>query len=161
MADFKDVLSVCFILLVLLALPIAQITIANQNLHNIACANDTTVLPTTWLLVSGWITIIFIVIIFMSIVASSRVSMLLTNFIFGIQVLIMCFFFAWLIVGAVVLWQDNPHCNPQSLLVVFYFSIIVGFLIVLWFLAVVLDFGNMGTIFKPISAYMPTATASS
>ncbi len=127
------VMIVMFVALLLgLALPIAELVFADRYSSQDSrpnCANDRLIDPVKWLLVSGIVSIITIVasmvlmvITFVAESATAAVTALFVTILSGL------FNIAWAIIGAVMLWRDNLHCDPEDLQGMLYASVILHLL---------------------------------
>ena len=116
------------LLMLVSALPIAELVIGSKYIDTDGCSNATVILPTTWLIVSGGVSLVFIAVTFLSFSALLMGSLNDEIIVFGpvvLQTLFSGFFFAWSIVGAVMLWRDNVNCNPLQLHDMLWASVII------------------------------------
>lgn len=110
------------------ALPIAELALG-VKFHNNAdneCANGTLLQPTTWLIVGGAVSLsVFVILLPMLIITTLTESKVGGLFVILFTVLGGCFDLAWAIIGAVILWRDNLHCDPSPLHDIMYASVIL------------------------------------
>lgn len=112
-----------------LALPIAELVFAGRYEHQSSrpdCANDRVIDPAKWLLVSGIIGIISIVLMFgstiLTIATENGAFLIIT---LTVSILVGMFNLAWVIVGSVMLWRDNVDCHPEEFKSMLWASVII------------------------------------
>jgi hypothetical protein len=116
------------VLLLLLALPIAELVIGTKYSprgKSSDCSNDLVILPATWLIVSGAMSIVFIGLFYLSISIDNLFISPRKGGSIALQALFSLFFLAWSIVGCVMLWRDNLYCKPAELHDMLYASVII------------------------------------
>jgi len=125
--NYFCLLTCLFIIsLFILILPILEIYFGSHYYSEIDCVSSIKIPLSIWLIVKGSVTImnIFNICIYVAIVNNdfgkilSLYLMSLTNI----------FSFIWLILGSIIFWRDCIDCKPDDLNVLLYFSLIIGYM---------------------------------
>lgn len=118
-----------FLMVLSLALPITELVYAHKYRNDDShpeCLNTRLMNPVTWLLVSGVVSLITIVLLlFMSLASILAESAGLGILTLVLNIFAVGFNLSWAIVGSVVVFRDNPHCEPEDLKGILYASVII------------------------------------
>ena len=110
-------------LIVLIAIPalaigITEIVISSQHINPSQCNNDSIISPVNWLFTDASV-MLFSMIITSFVIYQLLINRIFVTGLFLLGALITLFNLVWTIIGGIVLWRDNPDCEPQSLYVLF------------------------------------------
>lgn len=101
-----------------LALSIAELVIAKMYWgSDDQCDNNHLLSPVSWLQIDGIIGIIFSGISLLSFIDMGRVLPIMGCY--G------CFYFAWAVMGGIILWRDNTNCSPSELSNMMWASVLI------------------------------------
>jgi hypothetical protein len=140
-SKYRPLVMFCgsFILVIMVCLNVAEIAISQpyMNFNTNSCHNGTLLYPAFWLMWDGIIGLVQTMVIVCTamwfayehdhpILGESAVSMFETLCPVTCAVILCGIFqFIWIVMGAVVLWRDNPDCQPAELSVMLWVSVMV------------------------------------
>jgi len=108
------------------SLSIAELVLYQQYKDNHPdCNNNRLIDPVTWLEVDGAVNIAItgLILIILTLGVCGWEGSAMCGF--GIAILLGLFGFAWMIIGAVMLWRDNLNCSPEPLHDILWAAVII------------------------------------
>ena len=116
----------CFILLILLSLPIVEIVFGIQYYENLECQSQINIPIYLWLIIKGSFTILTIILVgcLYTINNKSMLFVLTNPCLYFLQL----FNLVWLILGSIIFWRDCSNLKPESVNILLYVSLISGYI---------------------------------